>query len=104
MYVGPGDVLHLIRSGKARTRGDLQEVTGMSRMTVAQRVDALLKTELIREAGADRASGGRRPTQLAFNFQHSCIISATVETTSSRVALTDLDGAIIADDHVDLAV
>jgi predicted NBD/HSP70 family sugar kinase len=104
MYVGPGDVLHLIRSGKARTRGDLQEVTGMSRMTVAQRVDALLKTELIREAGADRASGGRRPTQLAFNFQHSCIISATVETTSSRVALTDLGGAIIADDQVDLAV
>ncbi len=73
MYVGPGDVLHLIRSGKARTRGDLQEETGMSRMTVAQRVDALLKTELIREAGADRPSGGRRPTQLAFNFQHSCI-------------------------------
>jgi predicted NBD/HSP70 family sugar kinase len=76
----------------------------MSRMTVAQRVDALLDAELIREAGADRPSGGRRPTQLAFNLQHSCIISATVETTSSRVAVTDLDGAILADTHLDLAV
>src|SRR5687767_9890445 len=104
MYVGPGDVLNMIRSGRARTRGDVQEETGMSRMTVAQRVDLLLKAELIREAGSDRASGGRRPTQLAFNFQHSRMITATVETTSSRVALTDLGGDIIADGHLDLAV
>lgn len=104
MYVGPGDVLHLIRSGKARTRGDIQEATGMSRMTVAQRVDALLGVELIREAGTDRASGGRRPTQLVFNFKHSCSISAVVETTSSRVALADLGGTIIADDHLEIAV
>ncbi|MET4589697.1 ROK family transcriptional regulator [Arthrobacter sp. 754] len=104
MYVGPGDVLQLIRSGKARTRGDIQEETGMSRMTVAQRVDALLKAELIREAGTARPSGGRRPTDLAFNLQHSYTISASVETTSSRVALTDLSGSIIADEHLDIAV
>ena len=104
MYVGPGDVLNMIRSGKARTRGDVQEETGMSRMTVAQRVDLLLKAELIREAGSDRASGGRRPTQLAFNLQHSHMITATVETTSSRVAITDLGGDIVADDHLALAV
>lgn len=104
MYVGPGDVLHLIRSGRARTRGDIQAVTGMSRMTVAQRVDALLKAELIREAGTARPSGGRRPTDLAFNLQHSCIISASVETTSSRVALTDLSGVIIKDERLDIAV
>lgn len=104
MHVGPGDVLDMIRSGKARTRGGIQDESGMSRMTVAQRVDALLKTELIREAGADTASGGRRPTQLAFNLQHSFIVCTTVETNSSRVALTDLGGTIIADEHLDLAV
>lgn len=104
MYVGPGDVLQLIRSGRARTRGDIQEETGMSRMTVAQRVDALLRAELIREAGSARPSGGRRPTDLVFNLQHSCTLSATVETTSSRVAVTDLDGAILADKHLATAV
>ncbi|MCQ6273261.1 ROK family protein [Pseudarthrobacter sp. R1] len=104
MYVGPGDVLQLIRSGQARTRGDIQEETGMSRMTVAQRVDSLLKAELIFEAGTARPSGGRRPTDLAFNFQHSCTISASVETTSSRVALTDLGGTILVDEHLDTAV
>jgi predicted NBD/HSP70 family sugar kinase len=76
----------------------------MSRMTVAQRVDALLAAGLIREAGADRASGGRRPTQLAFNLQHSFMVAANVETTSSRVALTDLGGVIIADEKLNLAV
>ncbi|MET1085539.1 MAG: ROK family protein [Arthrobacter sp.] len=104
MYVGPGDVLHLIRSGQARTRGDIQEATGMSRMTVAQRVDTLLRAELICEAGTARPSGGRRPTELAFNLQHSCTISAAVETTSSRVALNDLGGTILADEHLDIAV
>jgi predicted NBD/HSP70 family sugar kinase len=104
MYVGPGDVLELIRSGQARTRGDIQEETGMSRMTVAQRVVSLLKAELIREAGTARPSGGRRPTDLAFNLQHSCTISASVETTSSRVALTDLGGTILVDEHLDTAV
>ena len=104
MYVGPGDVLELIRSGLVRTRGDIQEETGMSRMTVAQRVDALLRAELICEAGTARPSGGRRPTDLAFNLQHSCTLSAAVETRSSRVALTDLNGAILADEHLDIAV
>ncbi|MDF2048532.1 MULTISPECIES: ROK family transcriptional regulator [unclassified Arthrobacter] len=104
MYVGPGDVLQLIRAGQARTRGDIQEETGMSRMTVAQRVDSLLKADLIREAGTARPSGGRRPTDLAFNLQHSCTISASVETTSSRVALTDLGGTILVDEHLDMAV
>ncbi|MFX1818588.1 ROK family transcriptional regulator [Pseudarthrobacter sp. CC4] len=104
MHVGPGDVLQLIRSGQARTRGDIQEKTGISRMTVAQRVDALLRADLIREAGSVRPSGGRRPTGLVFNLQNSCILSASVETTSSRVALTDLGGEILADEHLTIAV
>lgn len=104
MYVGPGDVLQLIRSGQAGTRGDIQEKTGMSRMTVAHRVDALLRAELISEAGSARPSGGRRPTDLVFNLQHSCILSASVETTSSRVALTDLSGSLLADEHLAIAV
>lgn len=104
MHVGPGDVLQLIRSGQARTRGDIQEKTGISRMTVAQRVDALLRADLIREAGSVRPSGGRRPTGLVFNLQNSCTLSASVETTSSRVALTDLGGEILADEHLTIAV
>ena len=40
MSSGPGDVLQLIRRDEANTRRDIQNVTGLSRVTVAQRVDA----------------------------------------------------------------
>jgi predicted NBD/HSP70 family sugar kinase len=104
MPSGPGDVFELIRHGRARTRGDLLDVTGLSRMTVAQRVDALLAAGLIREAGADRVSGGRRPTRLEFDVTHSVVVAATVDTTHSRAAVTDLSGRILADAQVDVAV
>ena len=104
MPPGPGDVFDLIRHGRARTRGDVLELTGLSRMTVAQRIDALLAAGLIREAGADRASGGRRPTRLEFDVAHSVVVAATVDTTHSRTALTDLSGRILADRQVDVAV
>ncbi len=42
MPTGPGDVLDLIRQGHATTRGEVLDLTGLSRMTVAQRVDSLL--------------------------------------------------------------
>jgi predicted NBD/HSP70 family sugar kinase len=104
MPPGPGDVFDLIRHGRARTRGDVLELTGLSRMTVAQRIDALLAAGLIREAGADRASGGRRPTRLEFDVSHSVVVAATVDTTHARTALTDLSGRILAARHVDVAV
>ena len=56
MPSGPGDVFELIRHGRARTRGDILDVTGLSRMTVAQRVDGLLAAGLIREAGEGGSS------------------------------------------------
>ncbi|MHA7173386.1 ROK family protein [Arthrobacter monumenti] len=104
MSTGVGEFFRLIRYGQARTRGDLQETTGLARMTVAQRVDALLAAGLIREAGTDRPSGGRRPIRLEFNIEHSVVVAATVDTTHSRIALTDLSGRILIDESIDVAV
>ena len=68
MPTGPGDVLDLIRHGRAPTRGDVLEVTGLSRMTVAQRLDALLAAGMIVEGDTDR--GHRRPTPTQPDVQH----------------------------------
>ena len=38
---GAGDLLELVRSGRAVTRGALQQATGLSRATVGQRLDRL---------------------------------------------------------------
>jgi predicted NBD/HSP70 family sugar kinase len=104
MNSGPGDVLQLIRRGEATTRREIQDLTGLSRMTVAQRVDSLLEARFIREAGDGHATGGRRPHRLEFDVENSVLVVATVDTTHSRTALTRLDGTILADERVDVAV
>ncbi|WP_426518979.1 ROK family transcriptional regulator [Diaminobutyricibacter sp. McL0618] len=105
MSSGPGDVLQLIRRSTANTRRDIQHQTGLSRLTVAQRVDALIDAGLVTDrAGGGGATGGRRPDQLEFDIERSVLAVATVETAHSSVALTDLSGRIIARDTVDVAV
>ena len=71
MPTGPGDILDLIRHGRAPTRGDVLEATGLSRMTVAQRLDALLAAGMIVEGETTEATGGRRRRSLAFNTSQS---------------------------------
>ena len=68
---GPGDVLELIRERRAFTRGDVLEVTGLSRMTVATRIDALLDAGLIIESGTERVTSGRPSRRLEFNTAHA---------------------------------
>jgi predicted NBD/HSP70 family sugar kinase len=104
MSSGPGDVLQIIRKDEANTRRDIQNLTGLSRVTVAQRVDALLDAGLVRESGEGEATGGRRPSRLVFDVQHSALAVATVDTAHSRVAITDLSGRILDHDNVDVAI
>ncbi len=101
---GPGDVLDLIRHDRASTRGEVLEVTGLSRMTVAQRVGTLLTSGLVVEGPAAASTGGRRPRRLRFNVGHALVLAATVDTTHTRVALTDLSGRTLVEDHLDVAV
>lgn len=104
MPVGPGEILDLIRHGRASTRGDVVEATGLSRMTVAQRLDALLTARMIVEGDTSEATGGRRPRRLAFNTSQSRVVAAAVETTHTRIAVTDLGGNVVADDRVEVSV
>jgi predicted NBD/HSP70 family sugar kinase len=104
MSSGPGDVLQLVRRNEANTRRDIQDLTGLSRVTVAQRVDALLESRLIRESGGGEATGGRRPTRLVFDAEHTALAVATVDTAHSRTAITDLSGRILASETVDVAI
>src|SRR5688500_1724379 len=97
---GPGDVLDLIRQGRALTRGDVLDQTGLSRMTVAQRLGSLLAAGLVVEGPEGPATGGRRRRTLHFNADHSRVLVAAVDTTDVRTVVTDLAGAILAEDRV----
>jgi predicted NBD/HSP70 family sugar kinase len=101
---GPGDVLDLIRQGRVSTRGDVLEATGLSRMTVAQRLDALLAAGMIVEGDTTEATGGRRRRSLAFNAAQSWALTVAVDTTHTRIAITDLGGAVVAEEQIDVPV
>jgi predicted NBD/HSP70 family sugar kinase len=104
MPTGPGDILELIRHGRAHTRGDVLEITGLSRMTVSQRLDTLLSTGMIVEGGTTGATGGRRRRSLMFNTEQSRVAVAAADTTHTRIAVTDLGGAVLAEDQIDVTV
>ena len=104
MPSGPGDILDLIRHGRASTRGDVLEATGLSRMTVSQRLDALLGAAMIVEGDTTEATGGRRRRRLAFNTAQSRVLVAAVDTTHTKLAVTDLGGTVLAEDHIEVPV
>jgi predicted NBD/HSP70 family sugar kinase len=101
---GPGDVLELIRSGRATTRGEVLEITGLSRMTVAARIDALLGAGFLVENGTDRVAAGRPSRRLQFNTERALLIAATADTTHTTVALTDLAGRVRGEARIDVAI
>jgi predicted NBD/HSP70 family sugar kinase len=94
---GAGRVLSLIRDGEAVTRADLARRTGLARSTVAQRVEALLAHQLVYEAGGSASTGGRPPTVLAFNRAAGVVLVADLGATHSRLAVSDLAGAPLAE-------
>ena len=89
-------VLDAVRLGRAGSRSEIRHHSGLSRAVVAQRISDLVARSLIREGGAGRSTGGRRPRQLAFEADAGDVLVADLGATSIDVALTDLAGRIRA--------
>lgn len=87
-----GYLLSLIRSGEARTRGELQELTGLSRSTVGQRLEALTSAGYLRVAGTAASTGGRPANRLEFDHRRGAVLVADLDVHSARVAVADLAG------------
>jgi predicted NBD/HSP70 family sugar kinase len=101
---GVGTLLQYLRDGVPRTRRQLADATGLGRSTVAQRVDALIASELVGAAGEATSSGGRPPTQFAFNPAARVVLAADVGATHVRLAVTDLAATVLVTEVVDLDV
>jgi predicted NBD/HSP70 family sugar kinase len=99
-----GAVLRVIRDAGTLTRADLARRTGLARSTVAQRIDTLLKHELILEAGGNDSTGGRPPTSLSFNDASGLVLSADLGATHSRLAVSDLGSAQLVELVIDLDI
>lgn len=97
---GAGDLLALVRSGRATTRGALQQATGLSRATVGQRLDRLFRAGWLREGAGgpvDSPLGGRPSITLEFDDEHAVVLAADLDTRHARAALLTLTGETVAE-------
>ncbi|WP_405925675.1 ROK family protein [Streptomyces sp. NBC_00035] len=95
-----GELLELVRSGRATTRGALQQATGLSRATVGQRLDRLFRAGWLREGAGgpvDSPLGGRPSITLEFDDAHAVVLAADLDTRHGRAAVLTLTGEILAE-------
>lgn len=97
-------VLQLIRSGAARTRGEVGDRAGLGRTAVIQRITPLLESGLIREGLLGASTGGRSPRQLEFCADNGYILAAELGATSINVGVADLNGKILESFEVEIDV
>ncbi|MFI6803536.1 ROK family protein [Streptomyces luteogriseus] len=95
-----GELLELVRSRRAVTRGALQQATGLSRATVGQRLDRLFRAGWLREGAGgpvDSPLGGRPSITLEFDDEHAVVLAADLDTRHARAAVLSLSGEILAE-------
>lgn len=99
----PGELLRLIYEKRASTRLELASITGTSRSTATQRVDALIPSGLILEAGMT-TTGGRRATNFSFNDRAGVLLVADMSATRTRTSITDLSAVPLETAEIPLAI
>ena len=96
-----GEILDLIRSGRAQTRVEIGRVTGMSRTAVAARVASLRSLDLVKEGSVLESSGGRPAGRLVFNKDAGVVLAAAIGRSRSQFGVCDLEGTILAGSDLD---
>ncbi|GAB2523111.1 ROK family transcriptional regulator [Paramicrobacterium agarici] len=99
-----GDLLQILRDRVPRTKAEIAALTGLSRSTVATRVDALLALGLVAPAGEAASSGGRPPSRIAFAPASRVVIGIDIGATHGVVAIADLAGSILAERSAQLRI
>lgn len=99
-----GSLLWLIRSGQARTRAEIQAFTGLSRSTVAARLDALIRAGYLRGSARESSTGGRPPAVLEFDAHARVVLAADLGATHAHLAVMDVAGAVLASHAADVRI
>jgi glucokinase len=92
---GASDLFQLLRDGSPRTRAELATITGLSRSTVATRIDGLMRLGLVAPVRDGLSTGGRPPSQFALDPKGRIVIAADLGASHATIAVTDLAGSIL---------
>lgn len=99
-----GDLLLLLADGAARTRADLLAETGLPRAAISAQLDALIASGLVTRRDDAPSSGGRPAGRVAFDAQARSLLTVDLGATHAAVALTDLDGQVLAQRREAIAI
>ena len=94
------DLLQLIREAGPLSRTDLARLSGLAVSTVSLRVEDLVTSGLVEEAGDGQSRGGRRPRLLQVRSGSGVALAADLGTHHARLSAVDLAGKQLADDEV----
>ncbi len=92
-----GGLLQLIRETGGRTRQDLLERTGMSRTTLYERLERLVRAGLICESGREQSTGGRPAKIVTFDDRDKVVLTIDVGHTRCLVSVCALDGSSLGE-------
>ncbi|MEP9362336.1 ROK family protein [Nocardioides sp. CN2-186] len=96
-----GELLDLVRTGRASTRSQLRALTGLSRTAITTRVSSLTSAGLLLLGEELASTGGRPPGALVFNQHAGVVLAVAIGRSRSQLAVLDLDGQELASDSRD---
>jgi DNA-binding Lrp family transcriptional regulator len=89
-------ILNLIKDKGPISRADISKITELTRSTVSNIVDYLIKKDLIKEIGLTSSGVGRKAILLELNSKAYYSIGVDLGTLHTTVAITDLLGKVEA--------
>ncbi len=101
--VNCGEILSLIATGAATSRAAILDASGLSRVTMTQRLNALLAAGLVRETEQTLPSGGRPTRVLAVQEAAGAILVANIGETHIQLAAMDLAPALICQTTIEMS-
>ena len=93
----PGNVVAVLRESGPHTRQQLQVLLGLSRATLVERLDMLTRLRMIRTAGHDASSGGRRAALLEVDRTSRVAVVVWLGASHVSVGVADLAGTVLTD-------
>lgn len=91
----PGNVVAVLRESGPLTRQQLQALLGLSRATLVERLDTLTRLRMVRTAGHDASSGGRRAALLEADRTSRVAVVAWLGASHMSVGVADLAGTVL---------
>lgn len=88
-------ILSNLRKYPSQTRAKLAKHTGLTRSTISNLTDELIRKDFIHEVGFEQSTGGRRGILLELNPDGGSAIAIKINASSVQCALSNLVGNIL---------